>query len=277
MRSDAVVSHIIVDSHTAKVKGVGFLDRVTHRALEVRSKIVVLCASSIESARLLLTSATRQHPQGLANSSGTVGRYLMEHTHLTGIYGNMPLAQPVPASSWAYIPRFRNVRGTNGRFVRGYGIQAYMRLRECGLTVFGEMLPHPDNRVTLDPDETDRWGIPVARIVCRERHNELAMLQDQIDTCCEILAAADFERTRIHTRLSVPGTASHEVGTARMGTDPKSSVLNRFCQSWDVKNLFVMDGSCFVSQGAANPTLTMLALTARSCDYLIDSYKRGDL
>jgi choline dehydrogenase-like flavoprotein len=279
LRADAIVSRVIVDVDTAKATGVAFVDRRTRRAHEVMAKVVVLCASPIESARLLLASATRQHPAGLGNSSGAVGRYLMDHTVLAGFDGHMSLPETDvrTGSSWSYIPRFRNVREASGPFVRGYGVQVFTWRRVCGFTVFGEMLPHPDNRVTLDANETDTWGIPVARITCVHRDNELSMVQDQIDSCREMLEAANFECTHVPTELSVPGLAAHEVGTARMGTDAKNSVLNGFCQSWDIKNLFVMDGSCFVSQGVQNPTLTMMALAARSCDYLIDVYRRGQL
>jgi choline dehydrogenase-like flavoprotein len=141
------------------------------------------------------------------------------------------------------------------------------------LTVFGEMLPHPDNRVALDPHQTDAWGIPVVHVACAHRENERAMLADELDACREMLEAARFKPWRFGTGLSPPGLANHEVGTARMGTDPATSVLSSFCQSWDVKNLFVMDGSCFVSQGVQNPTLTMLAITARSCDHLVHAFR----
>jgi choline dehydrogenase-like flavoprotein len=274
VRLGAIVSHVTVDSRSGKVDGVAFIDRWTGRAREVHAKVVVLCASSIESARLLLLSATRQHPGGLANSSGAVGTYLMDHTHLTGIAADMPLSPDAAATprSWAYIPCFRNIGDRAEAFVRGYGIQVFTEGRQCGLTVFGEMLPHADNRVTLDPERRDKWGIPVARISCVHRANELAMVADQIDVCNEILDAAKFKPWRLNTDVSPPGVANHEVGTARMGTDPKTSVLNGFCQSWDVKNLFVMDGACFVTQGFQNPTLTMLAIAARSCDYLLASF-----
>jgi choline dehydrogenase-like flavoprotein len=273
--TNAMASHLTVDSRTAKVNGVAFVDRGRRRVHEASANVVVLCASSIESARLLLASASRQHAQGLANSSGSVGRYLMDHTHVTGINADMPLAATdgPPAPSWAYIPCFRNVVEKHPRFVRGYGLQVFTLGRHCALTVFGEMLPHPDNRVTLDPHRTDEWGLPVAHISCRHRDNERAMLSDELEACREMLEAARFEPWRFRSEFSAPGIANHEVGTARMGSDPKTSVLNGFCQSWDVKNLFVMDGSCFVSQAVQNPTLTMLALTARSCEYLVRSYR----
>jgi choline dehydrogenase-like flavoprotein len=277
LRTNAVVSRLLVDSRTANVNGVAFVDRVTRRTHEVRARVVVLCASAIESARLLLASATPQHPDGVANSSGAVGRYLMDHTHLTGIRGVMPLARPVASASWAYVPCFRNVCSRSSPFVRGYGIQVFTMWRECAVTSFGEMLPHPDNRVTLNRERTDRWGVPVARIACAHRENEIAMVPDQIDACEALLRAAQIEPARTPPLLSPAGTACHEVGTARMGSDSRTSVLNEFCQSWDAKSLFVMDGSCFVTQGVQNPTLTMMAIAARSCDYLLEACRRREL
>ena len=277
LRTDAIASHVLVDPDTAKANGVAFVDRWTHRHREALARVVVLCASSIESARILLASATRQHPEGLANSSGVLGRYLMDHTHLTGIHGTLKLSEPIESASWSYIPCFRNIGTKDGRFVRGYGMQVFTMWRECAMTAFGEMLPHRDNRVTLNREKTDKWGIPVAQIRCSHGDNEHAMAKDQVDTCVEMLEAANVEIAGINTELSVPGLAAHEVGTARMGSDPRSSVLTNFCQAWDVKNLFVMDGSSFVTQATQNPTLTMLALAARSCDYLIDTVKRGEL
>jgi choline dehydrogenase-like flavoprotein len=277
LRTNAVASRVLVDSRTAGVNGVAFVDRRTRRTHEIRARVVVLCASSIESARLLLASATRQHPEGLANSSGAVGRYLMDHTHLTGIRGIMPLARPVASASWAYVPCFRNVAGRHPAFVRGYGLQVFTMWRECAVTAFGEMLPSPHNRVTLDPDRTDKWGVPIARIACAHGDNERAMISDQLEACRELLSGAGIEPSGVPSGLSPPGLACHEVGTARMGSESRTSVLNQFCQSWDVRNLFVMDGSCFVSQGVQNPTLTMMAIAGRSCDYLVDACRRSEL
>jgi choline dehydrogenase-like flavoprotein len=239
----------------------------------------VLCASAIESARLMLASASRQHPDGLGNSSGLVGRYLTDHTHISGINADMPVRVTDDAEvvSWGYIPQFRNVCGRTAPFVRGYGVQVFMSENQCALTVFGEMLPNPANRITLDRDRTDRWGVPLVRVDCAHGDNEIAMMRDAVDACREMLDAAGFKIWRMNTEMSPPGMAIHEVGTARMGDNPRGSVLNSFCQSWDVPNLFVMDGACFVSQGVQNPTLTMMALTARSCDYLIESMRTGDL
>jgi choline dehydrogenase-like flavoprotein len=277
VRSNAVVSRLVAARSGERLEAVEFVDRRTRLAHSVRARVVVLCASAIESARLLLVSATPQHARGLANSSDTVGRYLMDHVHLTGAHATMSLDDPVPMPSWAYVPCFRNVRQADTRFLRGYGVQVFTMWRECALTVFGEMLPHVDNRVTLDPQRKDAYGVPVARISCVHRENDVAVAKDAREACNEMLAAAGFVPTRLNARLSPPGLACHEVGTIRMGRDPNTSALNSFCQSWDVRNLFVMDGSCFVSQGVQNPTLTMMAIAARSCDYLLDACRRGDL
>jgi choline dehydrogenase-like flavoprotein len=278
VRTNAVASRILVERDGGTVTGVAYRDRSNRREHEVRAKAVVLCCGSIESARLLLASATERHPDGLANSSGVVGRYLMDHTHLTGINADMHLANGDrrPERSWAYIPRFQNVCGRAEAFARGYGIQVFTEGDQCALTVFGEMLPRFDNRVTLDPDVRDAWGIPAARITCTYGENELAMEKRQAEACLEMLAAARFTVWRQKARFSAPGIANHEVGTARMGNDPRTSALNPFCQAWDVRNLFVMDGSCFVTQAVQNPTLTMLALAARSCDYLIERRRTGE-
>jgi choline dehydrogenase-like flavoprotein len=278
LHSNAVVTQVLTDPRTGRASGVRYVGRSSRRERVIRARAVVLCASSIESARLLLASATPRHPAGLANSSGLVGRYLMDHVHLGAIDAGMPLprADQRPAT-WGYIPQFRNVRTNDREFVRGYGLQLFFEGHQSSCTVFGEMLPHRDNRVSLDPDVRDKWGVPAARISCAVGDNERALMRDAANEACAIMTAAGFELWKFNTDISTPGLASHEVGTARMSDDPRTGVLNPFCQSWDVKNLFVMDGSCFVTQGVQNPTLTLLALAARSCDYLLDGMRRREL
>jgi choline dehydrogenase-like flavoprotein len=278
LQSNAVVTQVLTDPRTGLASGVRYVGRWSHREREIRTRAVVLCASSIESARLLLASATPQHPAGLANSSGLVGRYLMDHVHLGGINADMPLARSDQRpATWGYIPQFRNVGTTNREFVRGYGLQLFFERDQSAFTAFGEMLPHRDNRVSLDPDVKDKWGVPAARISCAIGDNERALMRDAANEAGAIMTAAGFKSWKLNTDISTPGLASHEVGTARMSTDPRTGVLNPFCQSWDVKNLFVMDGSCFVTQGVQNPTLTLLALAARSCHYLLESMRRREL
>jgi choline dehydrogenase-like flavoprotein len=310
LRPNAVVSHIIVDPKTGKATGVAFIDRLTKKAEEVFGKVIVLCASTIESTRLLLNSSTRQHPNGLGNSSGVLGHYLMDHTFAVSVRGVVPPAAKFPynyddgRANGIYIPKFRNVTDKHPKFIRGYGIQASVRrgmlptnlrrmpgfgpefkkmVREVqdappfGMSAFGEMLPRFENQVTINKDKKDAWGIPVVHIDCGHSDNEREMAKDEIETLKEMATEAGWEILSSNPFPAPPGLGIHEVGTARMGSDPKTSFLNQYNQSWDVKNLFVTDGACFVSIGCQNPTLTMMALTVRACDYIIEQYKKGDL
>lgn len=288
LRSNAIAHHVVVDRQTGKAKGVAVIDRYTHKSYEVFAKVVVLCASTIESTRLLLNSATPQHPKGLGNSSGVLGHYLMDHVNSVNVAGTIPhpdrFAPNLPTGGF-YVPQFRNVSDQHPDFIRGYGIQgsAARELPEAAdrvpftMRAFGEMLPRFENCVTLNGDRQDAWGIPVAHISCAFSDNEYAMAKDELQVLQEIAAASEFVVESASHTLAPPGMAFHETGTARMGHDPKTSVLNSFNQSWDVKNLFVTDGSCFVSQGCQNPTLTIMALTVRACDYILDQSRKGDL
>ena len=288
LRSNAVASHIIVDSDTGKAQGVAIVDRHTHRPDEVYAKVVVLCASTIESTRLLLNSATRQHPNGLGNSSGVLGHYLMDHVNSVHVHGTIPspgrFALNLPAGGF-YIPQFRNVHDHQPNFLRGYGVQgtAARQISDesaaapFSLRAFGEMLPRFENCVTLDSELKDAWEIPVAHIACAFSDNESAMADDALATLTEMAEASGFVVESASRSLAPPGMAFHETGTARMGSDPQTSVLNSFNQSWDVKNLFVTDGACFVSQGCQNPTLTIMALTVRACAYILNQSKKGEL
>jgi len=310
LRANAIASHIILDNHTGKACGVGFVDRVTKKSYEVFAKIVVLAASTIASTRLMLNSSSRQYPVGLGNSSGTLGCYLGGHIHSVWLTGVAPQVSNCSSKldygrpNQIYIPRFRNLGKKHPEFIRGYGIEGAVQRKMLPATVdrlpgfgpefkrlvrenqdavpfwmscFGEMLPRADNRVTIDNNTKDAFGIPVPKIECSYGDNEIKMGRDMVDSMREMAEAAGFHVETERTALGTPGLCSHEVGTARMGNDPRTSVLNRFNQSWDVKNLFVVDGSCYVSSGVQNPTLTMMALTARACSYIIDQYRCGNL
>ncbi len=310
LRPNAVASHIIVDPKNGKAKGVAFIDQLTKKSYEVFGKIVVLCASTIESTRLLLNSPTRQHPAGLGNSSGVLGHYLMDHIFQVGVGGLVPAVSNYAynyddgRANGIYIPKFRNVNERYPKFIRGYGMQGSVQrgmlpttmrqipgfgsefkkmVREAKdpapfwIGMWGEMLARKENRVTINKDVKDAWGIPVAHIECSHGDNEKAMAADGLESLKEMVHEAGFEMTYANPFLAAPGLCIHEVGTARMGNDPKTSVLNRFNQSWDAKNLFVTDGACFVSIGCQNPTLTMMALTVRACEYIADQYKKGNL
>ena len=315
LRTNSIVRHIIVDPKTGKAKGVALVDRVTREEREEFAKVIVLGASTLESTRILLNSRSRQHPNGLGNSSGKLGHYLMDHfggIFISGYFNVLAGRDPVNEdgkTSGLLVPRFRNIskETKQQRFVRGYGFECGSGSRQSpafaknaqltpgfgseykkrvrqyystavSMTVRAEMLPRFENYAEIDPDGVvDAWGIPVLKIRCQYSDNEREMARDSIETMQEIMKAAGAEVASMGTRMSAPGRIIHELGTARMGTDRKTSVLNRFNQSWDVKNLFVIDGASFVTSANQNPTLTILALTMRACDYIAEEHKRGSL
>ncbi|MBI3650656.1 MAG: GMC family oxidoreductase [Acidobacteria bacterium] len=304
----AVVSHVIVDPHTGKARGVQYLDGLTRTPREVFGKTVVLCAGTLESTRILLHSTSPLYPNGLANSSGVLGHYLMDHCKQGGADGVMPMLNKKSMeqdgrANGIYVPRFRNVKTRHDKFIRGYGFQGSSgqslyahakNLQGFGgefkksvrdehpwsirLFGYGECLARFENHVSLDKNVVDKWGIPALHIEMAFGDNEREITKDMGDTAEEMLRAAGAQE--IKTRrgpLSIPGFSVHETGTARMGNDPKTSVLNKFNQAHDVKNLFVTDGASFVSSSNQNPTLTMMALTARACDYLVEEFRAGRL
>ena len=300
--ADAVASHILMDSAAGKASGIAYIDRTSRAPREVRGKVIVLCASTLESTRLMLNSA----PGGLGNSSGVLGHYLMDHIYGGGAAGEMPMLRANPwygpprRPNGIYIPRFRNVKEKEtAGFIRGYGYQGgsspqfamnapgfgadfKKAVREQGrwstnLGVWGECLPRFENHVAIEKDKVDAWGIPTLRIDMKWSDNELKLFEDARQQAAEMLTEAGASNVRLTGRPSVPGFCIHEVGTARMGADPKKSVLNGFCQSHDVKNLFVTDGAAWVSIACQNPTLTMMAITMRACDYIIDKHKKGEV
>ncbi len=306
--TNAVVSHIVVDKKNGKANGVHYVDGVTRNHREVFGKIVMLCAGTLESTRIMLNSTSSTYPNGIANSSGVLGHYLMDHVGGGGASGSLPMLdskhlEQDGRANGIYIARFRNLTTKQGRFIRGYGFQggAGQSLWEhakgiggfgsalkkavrdyhpwgIGLGGFGECLARRENHVRLNKDVKDAWGIPVLHIEAAFGDNERDMVKDMGDTAAEMLSAAGAKNIQInHGPTSIPGILIHEVGTARMGNDPKKSVLNRFNQSHDVKNLFVTDGACYVSSGNQNPTLTMMALTARACDYIAEEHRSGRL
>jgi choline dehydrogenase-like flavoprotein len=307
---NAMVYRVLMDGDRNRARGVMYLDRRTRHVQEVDGRAVILCAQALESVRVLLNSATPQHPGGLGNSSGVLGHYLQDHVwNGGGARGEFPDFPGTPAMdrprrpNGFYVIRFRNTRSgpRYPKFLRGYGMQggwgdgvqfnwsapgfgeAFKRSLLQGVTTmniggFGECLPRFENFVELDPSVVDMFGIPVLRIHMAWSDNERAMIPDMAEAAAEMLEAAgarNIEPWTVPDRM--PGMGIHETGVARMGTDPKQSVLNQFQQSHDVKNLFVMDASGFPSSGCQNPTLTIMALAVRSCDYVLDQMKRGDL
>jgi len=307
VRPFSVAHSLIVDpKNNKKVEGVRIVDGQTREALEFRAKVVFLCASTIESARLLMNSATAEFPNGLANSSGELGHNLMDHVMGAGAYGviagNEDRTTRGNRPNGIYVPRFRNVNQKHPDFVRGYGFQGggsregwHRGSRQAGIGAefkqslrtpgpwemsfggFGECLPHHENYVELDKAERDAWGIPVAKINVKWRENELALLKDMQVTASEMLEAAGAKEIGTYDEKCAPGLTIHEMGTARMGRDPKTSVLNAHNQAHDIKNLFITDGACMASSSCVNPSLTYMALTARACDYAVTAMKRGEL
>jgi choline dehydrogenase-like flavoprotein len=310
LRTNATVYEVTVDKDTGKASGVAFIDSVTRKTYQVKAKVVVLGASTLESTRLLLLSRSRQHPDGLGNSSGHLGRNFCEHvmgggaTALVKDLVGKPRTLDDGKPGHFYVPRFQNLTDKNPSFLRGYGFEGSSGIGmypygtatgfpgfgkawkktvrdHAGAYVhlggFGEVLPRFENHVSIDPEVKDRWGIPVLRFSIRFGDNEKRMVAHMAESAQEMLHAAGFEVQGTSKAPLTEGWSIHELGTARMGKDPKTSVLNAFEQSHDVKNLFVVDGSAFVSAGAQNPTWTIMALCWRSCDYLAAELKKGNL
>jgi choline dehydrogenase-like flavoprotein len=309
LRPDAIVREVTLNAE-GKAKGVVFVDRLTKQTYEVTAKAVVLGASCLESTRILLNSRTAQFPTGLGNSSGLLGHYLHDHTMTGSIFGfapelyNAKVINDDAKPCGFYIPRFRNVEGREKNFARGYQFSGGSGARMfpgfskglgelfgtslkreihklypavIGMTGFGECIARKENRAQLDPEVLDPWGIPVLRISASWSENEQNMAKDIAATAEETFRAAGFESLKVDQKISLPGESIHEVGTARMGNDPKTSVLNPYGQSHDVKNLFVVDGSSFVSSGNQNVTLTILALCDRACGFVAEQFRNGTI
>jgi choline dehydrogenase-like flavoprotein len=308
LRTYSIVHSLIFDPKTRRVSGVRVIDARTRQAVEFRSRVVFLCASSLESARLLFHSATPDFPNGLANSSGEVGHNVMDHIKFGGATGTIPGLENRTAKgrrpNGIYMPRFRNVKSKHSAFVRGYGFQGggsqsdwrrgytqpgfgadFKRAMsqpgpwEFHFGGYGECLPNHDNYVELHKEKVDAWGIPILNIHCSWSANELAIQKDMAITAAEMLAAAGAHDIQPFTDPAEdpPGFSIHEMGTARMGRDPKTSVLNSYNRTHDIANLFVTDGSAMVSSSCVNPSLTYMALTARACDHAVQQMKRGEL
>ncbi|MCC7007435.1 MAG: GMC family oxidoreductase [Acidobacteria bacterium] len=307
LRTNAVVREVLVDERTGKASGVAFLDAETGRAYEARARVVVLAASTLESARIMLLSKSQAHPNGIGNSSGHVGHNFCEHIMGPGVRGLVKDRIGAPRTiddgrpGGFYVPRFRNLKERRTDFIRGYGFEGSAgnsmfaasdqpgfgadykkRVRDLSgayieMGGFGEVLARYENYVALDPNTTDRWGIPVLRFHYQFGDNEKKMCEDMANTAQEMFEAAGFEIVGVSRTPLTEGWSIHELGTARMGSDRRTSVLNQFQQSHDVKNLFVVDGSSHVSASCQNPTWTIMALAWRSCDYLAEEFRRGRL
>ena len=305
--TDAIVHSLVHDPKTNRVTAVKVIDAKTNEGRTYEARIFFLNASTLGSAQILLNSTSEAHPRGLANGSDQVGRNIMDH-----LYGLATVAMfPGPLDSYykgrrptgMYIPRFRNVTEAADGYVRGYGYQGGVfrsgwqqmalqpgvvgaeikaRARTLGPWVavvagFGEVLPNPENRMTLHATRKDKWGIPVPHVDYSIGANEKAMIKHILDDGRAMLEAAGGKVIMQASESAMPGLGIHEMGTARMGRDPKTSVLNAFNQTHEVPNLFITDGSAMASSGCQNPSLTYMALSARAADHAVQLMKEGQL
>lgn len=306
LRPFSLVNTIIYDKDTQKAKGVVVIDSETKETIEYFAKIVFVNGSTLGSTFLLLNSTSAEHPNGLGNGSGQLGHNLMDHHFRCGASGRAEGFDDKYTygrrANGIYIPRYRNMGNDKRDYVRGFGYQGgasrgnwHADVAEMafgaefkdqmtvpgawnmGLGGFGESLPHFENRVYIDKSKKDKWGQPVLAIDCEFKDNERKMRVDMMNDAAEMLEAAGIKDVKTYDNGSAPGMAIHEMGTARMGHDPKTSVLNKWNQMHEVKNVFVTDGSCMTSAACQNPSLTYMALTARACDFAVSELKKGNL
>ncbi|MGX5821007.1 GMC oxidoreductase [Chitinophaga lutea] len=306
LRPDSIVNSIIYDEKKGKATGVRVIDKHTKQMSEFYARIIFLNASAIGSTFILLNSISSRFPNGLGNDSGTLGRYLMDHHFHAGAsgisdefsdkyyYGQRPAG--------FFIPRFRNLGRDKRPYLRGFqytgtssrsgwargvaelgvgeAFKDYLTEPgpwQMGLMGFGECLPYYDNQVTLDHSVKDAWGQPVLQFNAEFRENEFAMRKDMDQDAAEMLEAAGLRDVRPFQRDSYPGQAIHEMGTARMGRDPRTSVLNAWNQVHAAPNVIVTDGACMTSSACQNPSLTYMALTARAANHAVEELKKGNL
>jgi choline dehydrogenase-like flavoprotein len=302
----SIVKEIIYDKDKRKAKGVRVINAETNQATEYFSKIIFVCASTFNSAWILMNSATDIWPDGLGSSSGELGHNVMDHHFRCGAsgtvegyddkyyYGRRP--------NGVYVPRFRNLFGDKREYIRGFGYQggagrsgwgreiAELTIGgdfkdalcepggwSIGMIAFGEMLPYHENRIYLDKEKKDKWGLPVLAMDVEIKENEKKMRKDMMEDAKEMLEIAGVKNVSTYDSGYFPGMGIHEMGTARMGKDPKTSVLNGHNQVWDCMNVFVTDGSCMASAACQNPSLTYMALTARAADFAVGELKKGNL
>jgi choline dehydrogenase-like flavoprotein len=317
--TDAMVREVTVDK-AGKATGVHYIDRVTRQDCHAKAKVVILAASGCESARILLNSKSASFPNGLGNSSGLVGRYLMDSVGAK-VIGHIPALENVPAHNedgasamhlympwWGYqqqkagkldFPRGYHIEFNGGRRMPqpgmfnglGQGGLYGKKLKEearrhygsyINFSGRGEMIPNVNCYCDIDPKVVDQWGIPVLRFHWKWSEHELKQAAHMHQTFAEIISTmGGTPVTPVHQNgakaIYRPGEIIHEVGATCMGNDPKQSVLNQYCQTWDVKNLFVTDGGSFASNADKNPTLSIMALAWRSVEYLMAEMKKGNL
>jgi len=302
----SIVTEVLLDKKHKRATGVRVLDAVTEQTTEYTAKVIFLCASTLNSTWLLMRSATDVWPGGLGSSSGELGHNLMDHHFRAGAEGFLEGLDDKyyfgRRPNGIYVPRYRNLFGDKRDYLRGFGYQGsasrdgWMRaVKELGIgatfkdeastpgpwkfgaTAFGEMLPNHANVAGLDHERKDKWGLPVLKIDCATGENERLMRKDMINDMAEMLEQTGAKDVTTYDSGYFPGMGIHEMGTARMGRDPKTSVLNAHNQVWDAPNVFVTDGSSMTSSACQNPSLTYMALTARAADFAVQELNRRNL
>lgn len=306
LRPFSIARRVLYDRNTRRATGVEVVDAETSKTYEFTAKVVFVCASTFNSTWLLMNSATEVWPGGLGSSSGELGHNAMDHHGRAGasgrvegfedkyVYGRRPTG--------FYVPRFANLGNDRRGYLRGFAYQGSANRTEwnrdiaelgvgapmkkaltepgpwnIGFTGFGETLPYHGNRAYLDKVKKDKWGLPALALDCEIRENEKVMRKDMMSDAAEMLEAAGVKDVKASDDGYTFGRTVHEMGTARMGTDAKSSVLNGHNQVWDATNVFVTDGACMASSGCVNPSLTYMALTARAVDFAVSEMKKGSL
>jgi len=306
LRPDSVVSEILFDNAKQKATGVRVIDTVTKDVREYYAKIIFVCGSTVATTALLLNSKSSRFQNGLGNDSGELGHNLMDHHFRVGAMGTWEGDEDKyyigRRANGIYIPRYRNIGNDKRDYLRGFGYQGGGSRQSWNRGVndmsfgsdykdamtkpgpwtmnlggFGETLPYHENKMYLDPTTKDKWGIPVVVFDAEFKENEMKMRKDMMEDAKEMLESAGLKNVRAFDNGSYPGMAIHEMGTARMGRDPKTSVLNGNNQLHGVKNVFVTDGACMTSTSCVNPSLTYMALTARAADFAVKEIKKHNL
>lgn len=306
VRPNTTVNSIVYDAKKGKAKGVIAIDTNTNERIQFDAKIIFVCASAISSVWILMNSISPQFPNGLGNSSGTLGKYIMDHHFRVGANGSVEgyndKTQYGRRANGVYVPRYRNVGSDKRDYMRGFGFQGgagqdnWERLVaesgfgaeaktqatepgawHMGLMGFGECLPYEDNLMELNPNLKDKWGQPTITFDVEFKENEKKMRVDMANDAAEMLEAAGVKNIQTYDGESFPGTAIHEMGGARMGKSVKNSIVNEWNQVHECKNVFMTDGACMTSASNVNPSLTYMALTARAAAYAFDALKRGEL
>jgi len=302
----SIVTEVVYDKDRKRATGVRVIDAVSNETTDYTARVIFLCASALNSTWLLLRSATDVWPGGLGSSSGQLGHNLMDHHFRVGAGGTLEGLDDKyyfgRRPTGFYIPRYRNLFGEKRNYLRGFGYQGgagrdgwSRAVAELGVggdfkdraaqpgpwtigaTAFGEMLPSHDNKIGLDTTKKDKWGLPVLKIDCATGENERLMRVDMMNDMADMLEQCGVKNVGTYDAGYFPGMGIHEMGTARMGRDPKTSVLNGNNQVWDAPNVFVTDGSCMTSAACQNPSLTYMALTARAADFAVNELKRQNL